>query len=61
MWHGLAEVGVDIDDVADKLEREGVASFQKSFDELLGALDGEGHRASSLTPCRRSIRLDRRP
>ena len=37
-WKGLAAVGVDLDDVADKLEREGVASFQKSFDELLGAL-----------------------
>ena len=32
-------VGVDLDDVADTLEREGVASFQKSFDELLGALE----------------------
>lgn len=38
-WTGLTDAGVDLDDVADKLEREGVASFQKSFDELLGALD----------------------
>ena len=38
-WASLAKVGVDLDDVADKLEREGVASFQKSFDELLGALE----------------------
>jgi transaldolase len=37
-WDALASVGVDLDDVADKLEREGVASFQKSFDELLQAL-----------------------
>jgi transaldolase len=37
-WKGLAAVGVDLDEVADKLERDGVASFQKSFDELLGAL-----------------------
>jgi hypothetical protein len=27
-----------MDDVADKLERDGVASFQKSFDDLLEAL-----------------------
>ncbi len=40
-WKGLAAVGVDLDDVADKLEREGVASFQKSFDELLGALSAK--------------------
>jgi transaldolase len=39
VWEGLTNVGIDLDDVADTLEREGVASFQKSFDELLGALD----------------------
>jgi transaldolase len=37
-WAALAEVGVDMDDVADKLEREGVDSFQKSFTDLLDAL-----------------------
>ena len=41
VWKGLAGVGVDLDDVADKLEREGVTSFQKSFDELLGALEAK--------------------
>ncbi len=39
VWTGLTNVGIDLDDVAATLEREGVASFQKSFDELLGALD----------------------
>ena len=34
----LHDVGVDMDDVALVLEDEGVASFAKSFDELLGAL-----------------------
>ncbi len=38
VWRGLGEVGVDVDDVAAKLEREGVASFEKSFDELIAAL-----------------------
>jgi transaldolase len=38
-WSGLTAVGIDLDDVGDKLEREGVASFEKSFDELLGALE----------------------
>ena len=37
-WAGLAEVGVDVADVGARLEREGVSSFQKSFDELLDAL-----------------------
>ncbi len=40
-WTSLTKVGVDLDDVADTLEREGVTSFQKSFDELLGALDSK--------------------
>ena len=44
-WEAISAVGVDLDDVADKLEREGVASFQKSFDELLQAL---ADKAASL-------------
>ncbi len=35
---GLASVGVDLADVTRVLEDEGVASFSKSFDELLGSL-----------------------
>ena len=41
VWSGLGDVGVDLDDVGAKLEREGVTSFQKSFDELLGALEAK--------------------
>ncbi len=37
----IAEVGVDLDDVAVTLEDEGVASFAKSFDELLTSLDAK--------------------
>ncbi|MCU1396257.1 MAG: tal [Ilumatobacteraceae bacterium] len=37
-WEQLAVVGVDTDDVGETLEREGVSSFQKSFDELIDAL-----------------------
>ena len=40
-WEKLTAVGVDLDDVADKLEREGVSSFQKSFDELIDALQAK--------------------
>ncbi|MEO7398088.1 MAG: transaldolase [Ilumatobacteraceae bacterium] len=38
-WQQLVAVGIDLDDVAETLEREGVSSFQKSFDELLTALE----------------------
>ena len=34
----VAEVGIDMDDVASVLEDEGVASFAKSYDELLQVL-----------------------
>jgi transaldolase/glucose-6-phosphate isomerase len=34
----LANVGIDLDDVTDTLLREGLASFQKSFDTLLVGL-----------------------
>ena len=37
-WAALAVAGVDMDDVSAKLEREGVDSFMKSFDELLEVL-----------------------
>jgi transaldolase len=37
----LGAVGVDIADVAQVLEEQGVASFSKSFDELLGALEAK--------------------
>jgi transaldolase len=37
----LRAVGVDIDDVTAQLEAEGVASFSKSFDELLGSLEAK--------------------
>jgi transaldolase len=42
---GLAEVGVDLADVAQVLEDQGVAAFSKSFDELLDAL---GAKAAEL-------------
>jgi transaldolase len=37
-WAALHDVGIDMADVARTLEDEGVASFAKSFDELLTAL-----------------------
>ena len=39
IWAQLADVGIDMDDVANVLEGEGVTAFEKSFDELLGVLD----------------------
>ncbi|MCU1460643.1 MAG: tal [Acidimicrobiales bacterium] len=38
---GLATLGIDMEDVARVLEEEGVASFSKSFDELIAALEAK--------------------
>lgn len=40
-WKQLEKVGVDLDDVADVLEEQGVAAFVKSYDDLLASLDGK--------------------
>jgi transaldolase len=45
VWAALPGVGVDMDEVADQLEREGVASFITAFDELIEALE---HKAADL-------------
>lgn len=44
-WAELSRLGVDLGQVTDQLEREGVSSFQKSFDELIAAL---GTKADAL-------------
>ena len=43
-WAALKRVGVDMDDVARRLEDEGVASFEKSFGELLSTLETKAAR-----------------
>lgn len=44
-WQELKQIGIDLVEVSNKLEREGVSSFQKSFDELISVLE---QRASEL-------------
>jgi transaldolase len=45
--NGLATVGVDFADVGRVLEDEGVASFSKSFDELIQALTDKANALSA--------------
>jgi transaldolase len=35
---GIEELGIDLDDVSQTLETQGVAAFKASFDDLIGAL-----------------------
>ncbi len=43
----LADVGIDLEDVANQLESEGVASFTSAFEDVLGVL---ATRAAEFTP-----------
>jgi len=47
VFEGLRSAGIDYDDVTETLEREGVAKFADSFEQLLGALR---QKMGSLTP-----------
>ncbi len=43
----LAEVGVSLGDITDKLEADGIASFTEAFDRLLEAIASERARVAS--------------
>jgi len=49
-WQALHDVGIDMADVGRVLEEEGVASFEKSFDELLGALSAKSAELRANDP-----------
>jgi transaldolase len=44
VFAALGELGVDVDDVARRLEEEGVQKFATSFDDLLGSLEAKASR-----------------
>lgn len=48
IWQAVSDQGVDLDNVAEQLEAEGVASFVKAFDGLLATLETRAneHRAN---------------
>jgi transaldolase len=41
---GLADLGIDLDSVTDRLEAEGIRAFEQAFEHLLRALDEAGQR-----------------
>jgi transaldolase len=43
----LAEIGIDLDDVSQVLEDQGVDKFAKSWHELLADVEGERAAAAS--------------
>jgi transaldolase len=45
-WSALGSLGVDVEEVGQQLEEEGVASFSKSFDELIQALEDKANKLS---------------
>lgn len=49
LFDRLAAVGIDLDDVTKQLEREGLAKFEKSWDELSRTIATELHRDRPVT------------
>ena len=47
VFESLERIGIDMDDVGRVLEEEGVATFSKSFDELIGALERKSAELSA--------------
>jgi transaldolase len=47
VFESLERIGIDMDDVGRVLEEEGVASFTKSFDELISALERKSAELSA--------------
>ena len=47
VFESLERIGVDMDDVGRVLEEEGVATFSKSFDELISALERKSAELSA--------------
>lgn len=50
VWAALADVGIDIDDVAAQLESEGIDAFNASFEDLLHTLEGEATEFRHRSP-----------
>lgn len=46
VMHAIAEAGVNMDDVGDTLETDGIAAFQAAFTHVLGTLDAKTHALS---------------
>ncbi|MCL4435002.1 MAG: transaldolase [Actinobacteria bacterium] len=52
----IAEVGIDVDDVASTLERQGVNSFMSSFTELVDTLSNKAEQLSGKSHTRTHTR-----
>jgi transaldolase/glucose-6-phosphate isomerase len=54
---GLQAVGIDLDAVTERLQRDGVASFAKSYDGLIATLRGKGRQLLVDRVCRQDVAL----
>jgi transaldolase len=40
----LRALGIDLDEIAEKLQKDGIAAFAAAYDKVLAALDNKSHR-----------------
>jgi transaldolase len=55
IFRELQRIGVDFDEVVDLLEREGLASFAKSWDELIASVTSQLEKAGAEVTRSRSV------
>jgi len=53
----LARLGIDLDAITERLQREGVASFAKSYDDLIAALRAKSRQLFVDRVCRQDLAL----
>ena len=53
----LRAAGIDLDDVTERLQRDGVASFARSYDELIAALEAKSRQLLTDRVCRQDLAL----
>ncbi|WP_349817299.1 MULTISPECIES: hypothetical protein [unclassified Bradyrhizobium] len=47
VFRDLLQVGIDVDDVVDLLEKQGLAAFAKSWDELIASVTSQLEKAGA--------------
>ena len=51
----LQTLGINLDDISEKLQLDGIAAFAAAYDKVVAALDKKSHAVVASTPCRQPL------
>ena len=51
----LRSLGIDLDDITEKLQLDGIAAFAAAYDKVLAALDKKSHAIVAGSPDRQPL------